>query len=375
MRHNYIKLICVILFILPLFSYAEKLTPAFSNIVFFGDSLSDNGNLYDHDFGILPKSPPYFHGRFSNGEIWSDYVAKYYFNHYGINSVNYAVGGQPVIFHNPFNGYLPYTLNMSLYDYLVRSLYSDKSSALYIIWTGGNDYLHSVDDADINDMDQLSTYVMNSLKCTIESLIYNGGKNFIMINLPDFAKTPYGLINKKRELLTAVVLMHNLKLDNTIAEIQHNYKQVHIQSFDLNSMFIDFLAHPDIYNQKYQIHITDVSTSCWHGGYTKTPMIRNQEMIAQQIEADLRMQSRVANAKYTNKFNTLQFANYITFTPDLLEAYTIGEEAGKVIQLCDNPDEHVFWDKIHPTTVTHYVMAQTILDFVNQYFISSSSPH
>ncbi len=36
------------------------------NIVVFGDSLSDNGNLYEIMKHQLPQSPPYFEGRFSN---------------------------------------------------------------------------------------------------------------------------------------------------------------------------------------------------------------------------------------------------------------------------------------------------------------------
>ena len=41
----------------------------------FGDSLSDTGNVYLATGGTLPGTP-YFPGRFSNGPIWIDYLAR-----------------------------------------------------------------------------------------------------------------------------------------------------------------------------------------------------------------------------------------------------------------------------------------------------------
>ena len=44
----------------------------------FGDSLTDTGNITSSTFGILPLSPPYAPGRFSNGPLWIDRVAEAY---------------------------------------------------------------------------------------------------------------------------------------------------------------------------------------------------------------------------------------------------------------------------------------------------------
>ena len=38
----------------------------------FGDSLSDAGNVRISSLHTLPKQPPYFNGRFSNGLNWLD---------------------------------------------------------------------------------------------------------------------------------------------------------------------------------------------------------------------------------------------------------------------------------------------------------------
>lgn len=47
---------------------------AFSNVFFFGDSLSDTGNGYTASGGTFPPSP-YQDGRFSDGPLWVEYLA------------------------------------------------------------------------------------------------------------------------------------------------------------------------------------------------------------------------------------------------------------------------------------------------------------
>ncbi|MCE7027547.1 autotransporter domain-containing protein [Jiella avicenniae] len=43
-------------------------------VVSFGDSLSDNGNLYAATAGTTPASPPYFNGHYSNGQVFTEYL-------------------------------------------------------------------------------------------------------------------------------------------------------------------------------------------------------------------------------------------------------------------------------------------------------------
>ena len=48
----------------------------FSQFNVFGDSLSDRGNLFNATGGLLPPDPPYADGRFSNDKIWVDFVGE-----------------------------------------------------------------------------------------------------------------------------------------------------------------------------------------------------------------------------------------------------------------------------------------------------------
>ena len=77
--------------------FTNAQTNSYSNIYVFGDSLVDTGNLFNAttfvqessellgiDIPVVPSSPPYFEGRFSNGQIWVDNLAndKNVFSHF-----------------------------------------------------------------------------------------------------------------------------------------------------------------------------------------------------------------------------------------------------------------------------------------------------
>lgn len=69
----------------------------YNRLVVFGDSLSDNGNLYALSRGTQPASPPYFQGRFSNGPVFTELLGfnagRFAAGASASGSVNYAFGG------------------------------------------------------------------------------------------------------------------------------------------------------------------------------------------------------------------------------------------------------------------------------------------
>jgi outer membrane lipase/esterase len=70
---------------------------SYSRLVVFGDSLSDNGNLFAATGGASPTSPPYFQGRFSNGPVFTELlgfnVGRSAAGASVTGSINYAYGG------------------------------------------------------------------------------------------------------------------------------------------------------------------------------------------------------------------------------------------------------------------------------------------
>ncbi|WP_292084316.1 MULTISPECIES: autotransporter domain-containing protein [unclassified Brevundimonas] len=68
---------------------------SYNRLVVFGDSLSDNGNLYLATGGSTPASPPYYQGRFSSGPVFTERLGFNAANFMGpvSGSINYAFGG------------------------------------------------------------------------------------------------------------------------------------------------------------------------------------------------------------------------------------------------------------------------------------------
>ncbi len=69
----------------------------YNRLVVFGDSLSDNGNLYAATGNTQPTSPPYFQGRFSNGPVFTELLGftagRSALGAPVTGSINYAYGG------------------------------------------------------------------------------------------------------------------------------------------------------------------------------------------------------------------------------------------------------------------------------------------
>ncbi|WP_416666620.1 SGNH/GDSL hydrolase family protein [Egbenema bharatensis] len=63
-----------------------------AKVIAFGDSTTDIGNSFLLTAGLLPPSPPYAEGRFSNGPVAVEFLA----DSLGLNldlTTNFAVGG------------------------------------------------------------------------------------------------------------------------------------------------------------------------------------------------------------------------------------------------------------------------------------------
>lgn len=366
--------VSLLLLVQPVFANLTTLTnkTTFSKIVFFGDSLSDNGNLYRDVLGFLPKDPPYFKGRFSNGPVWSEHVEKYYFDKAAIETSNYAIGGQTAFLHNPLDGYLPYTLAMSRENYILHSVFTDRSSTLFVIWIGANDYLPG-----IKNIDQLTDSVTSSIKATIEDLIYHGATHFLIINLPDLSLLPSGKASGYGETLKAATIVHNLKLDGVVTSVQTEYKNINIHLYQVNQFFDKVLENPDVYNEKYHTHITNVSESCWSGGYTLAGKKVTESFIMEKINEHLRAQPALAMRDNTKSFNAnaTELAHYISSSPALLEAFTISNYKQTGVKPCSNPDEYIFWDKVHPGAIPHQIIAQELITFIDENYKTKESMH
>ncbi len=351
-------LVGLVLFLLslPIAVFAQNQN-TYNTLVFFGDSLTDNGNLYNFSLGIIPKSPPYFKGRFSNGATWAELVADNYKTRYNYESANYAVGGETTYFHNPFDGFLPYTFSESIDHYLFRNAFYDKSHSLFFIWIGANDYLPQK-----NADETISDKVVSTITDNIERLIANDGKNFLIVNLPDLAKTPEGRSGDTQTILAALTSSHNKKIADAVIALRNKHPDINIQFFNVSEMFDAMVENPEKFNQKYHVHITDTMHSCWEGGFT----LQQKRMLQQSMKNNLIQQIKSNPA--TKNIDAEALSKYIASSPSLAEAYQVGAASANGSVPCPNQDEYIFWDHVHPSAVAQYLLSKAFVEFIDQHY-------
>ncbi len=321
-------------------------------IVFLGDSLSDNGNLYEHDFHTFPPSPPYYRGRFSDGRTWAEALAEHYYSIYYTSSQNYATGGATTFLHNPFEGFLPLTIGEEIDDYFIRDLTVDKSQTLFIIWSGGNDYLPGSKQVDTD-----TTHVVNETMEDIKKLVSHGAKNIYIFNLPDLGGTPRAIVKNSIQNLHDLTIAHNSKLATALTDYAKQHSDIDLHSFDVYALFYNLVNNTAQFNQAHHTHFSNVNTACWGGGsllYATNPNTMTHRLQANQSPAAEKM----AN----------QMTQLIKKSPELMEAYQVGVSAENGEHPCADPSSYVFWDHIHPTAAVHQSLADIVEKDMDKYY-------
>ena len=316
------------------------------DVVFFGDSLTDDGNLLSY-MKIVPKSPPYYKSQISNGITWAEHVGNYLYDKSYIKYANYAYGGATAILHHlrtdPFVA--PIILPAELESYFLHQPLKDKSKVLFSLWIGANDYLYERKE----NIDELTNDVVDSIVRSLTNLIEKGGKYFLVMNLPDLSLTPYARTHGNQERLAAISVMHNTKLAKAVASLKASHPNVTIAYMDIYTIFVDMLKHPEQYNEKYGTHVTDTTEVCWPG----TVLGLDQSSLTTEL------QQAFGQSADSEKMRTT-----LLNSPALATAYAVGKRQDQGHTACTNADEHVFWDELHPTAVIHQVLGKIIIDLL-----------
>lgn len=166
---------------------------AYSGIVFFGDSLSDTGNIWTATGGFPP--PPYFQGSsgvgpaFTGGQ-WSDYLgpswSTVFAAKYGLLATpsiaggnNYAWGGARTGV-NPDNTGAPW-LDQQVGQYLFGN--ATNTGTLYSVMMGGNDVANNLAAPNV-------VAGVGSIVNSLTNLYSAGARQFLVANVPDVGATP-----------------------------------------------------------------------------------------------------------------------------------------------------------------------------------------
>lgn len=136
--------------------YAQ--TP-YSKLYVFGDSLTDSGNALFFTTRVLPQAPdipapPYFQGRFSNGFNFADDLSLRLFQQPAVaafaGGTNFAVGGATT---GTANNAAPVPSGLLVQkDTFLQQLNGSGADpkALYLVYGGSNDLFAAIDDVERN---------------------------------------------------------------------------------------------------------------------------------------------------------------------------------------------------------------------------------
>ena len=236
----------------------------YSAIFVYGDSLSDNGNLYGVS-GIPPA--PYYNGRFSNGPVAVEQLAA----QLGAPLHDFAWGGATTGIGNSGDGGSQTSLGAFGLPGMLSELAAYPvppalvSTSLFIVWGGANDFEAGGSVAN----------AITDINVIVASLLGSGATHILVPGLPDLGLTPefYG-----DATATAFSQQFNQGLQSTLpAGVVYS---------DLYGLLNSVTQNPAAYG------LTDVTTPCFNG-----------------------------------------------------------------TSVCSNPDQHLFWDDIHPTTAADAIIA------------------
>lgn len=270
-----------------------------TNLVIFGDSLSDVGNVHAMTGGIVPL-PPYFNGRFSNGDIWADHVAR----HFGLpmipsqrGGLNFAVGGATTEREGtvdlPFDA--PVNLRQQVADYLMR--YVPDPVDVFIIWNGGNDIFDMIRGSD----DLTPQASADNVLLAILVLYDAGARRFAVVNAPDVDLIPRYRNSSNTATVTRLVDDFNEALDLRL-DIAKEFRDIVIYEVEARGMLRGLIDEPPV-------GVTETSMPAWSGS----------------------------------------FGGFLT-----------GGE------LSDFPDQHLFFDRVHPTRITHAAIADRMIQAITE---------
>jgi phospholipase/lecithinase/hemolysin len=209
-----------------------------NKIVVFGDSLSDNGNLYEYMKHQFPSSPPYFQGRMSNGPVWAELLAASYFpNDPQAHFFDYAYGGASV--EDVHDEEPMFTLRSEIDSYFLANDNVADDRALYMLWVGANNYLALPDD-----MEQSVQIVTDGIERSLQRLAEKGAQHILVLNMPDLGRIPLAREFDAVSQMTQLSKMHNKQLLKTLDSLKARYPSVQWLHFDVEGSLNEMLDYP-----------------------------------------------------------------------------------------------------------------------------------
>jgi len=230
-------------------------------MVSFGDGFSDVGNLnsllssttaqtVQHVTGWDPNY--YYNYRLSNGPIWTDYL----YTSLGFGAVGTMGANDGVSNTNGSNfawlgsrmgtgsagGLFP-NLQQQIGYYSAQlgsnAVLPNPATTLFTIWSGNNDVIAHVEQGDSVTPNQMA----NNISLAITTLYGQGGRYFVVPNLPPIGRTPSYLDDPvKGPLATSFVDIYNQQLELELAALSASLAGISIIRIDVHTLILEIMA-------------------------------------------------------------------------------------------------------------------------------------
>ncbi|CAK3347022.1 Thermolabile hemolysin [Vibrio crassostreae] len=202
-----------------------------NRIVTFGDSLSDTGNLFNGSQWVFPNANSWFLGHFSNGLVWTEYLAKAK----DVPLYNWAVGGAA--------GTNQYVALTGVYDQVTSYLTYMKvaknyrpENSLFTLEFGLNDFMNY--DREVAD-------VKADFSSALIRLTESGASNILLFTLPDATKAPQFKYSTEQEIIK---VRGKILEFNQFIKAQAEYYQSmgkNVVLFDASALFASITDTPE----------------------------------------------------------------------------------------------------------------------------------
>lgn len=211
-----------------------KIPTNINRLVAFGDSLSDTGNIFNASMWRFPNPESWFVGHFSNGSVWTEYLA----DALGIEMNNWSIGGaagstQYLILSGVVKQVDSYITYMKL------AKHYDPSKTLVTLEFGINDFIlygRSVKEVE-SDMSQVLTRLQQA-----------GVKNVLIMILPDPTKAPQFARSSQEQ---KQIIANKIKQFNQFVMRQVEYYSAQgmiLLPFNADILFEQLIKNPEDFN-------------------------------------------------------------------------------------------------------------------------------
>jgi len=274
-----------------------RVSGGISEIIVFGDSLSDMGNVNEATFGLVPSND-YFESRvFSNGEPWISTLA----SELGIAEPKHSLSGSSRATNYAYGGAQTGDGDSSFASIFIPDVGGQieafetdggmfERQSLCALWIGGND----LNGTSASNAQGVINITIANLEDHIEKIIELGALQIVIPNVPLLGEVPQHNTNSaERQQQNELVSDYNATLVDLIADLRVRYPEIRLIEVDVEAFMLELLADPGAFG------ITNVKDQA----YTPGPL------------------------------------------GDIF--------GGSVV---DNPDGYAFWDDLHPTGPIHEIV-------------------